>query len=78
MAVDRECYIITYRFKNVIRRIRKVEGLDIYYSSRKSRYVTAYVDKTDSKRIIEEVQKIRGVQTIEKTKLDQAEVNINL
>ncbi len=78
MVLNRECYIITYRFKNAIKRIRKVEGLDIYYSSKRSRYVTAYIDQADVNRVVDEVKKIRGVQTVEKTKLDQAEININL
>lgn len=78
MALKRECYIITYRFKNVFKRINKVKGLDIYYSSKRSRYITAYVDLVDAEKIIEEVKKIKGVQSVEKTKLDQAEININL
>lgn len=78
MDLNRECYVITYRYKNVIRRIKKVKGIDIYYSSPRARYVTAYFDNDKSKEIIEQLKKIRGVLNVEPTRLDQVKVNIKL
>lgn len=78
MDLNRECYIITYKYKNVFNKIKKVKGLDIYYSSKKSRYVTAYLDHDDKKRILEDLKKIKGVQLVEPTRLDQAEINIKI
>lgn len=78
MDLNRQCYIITYRYKNVFRRIKKIKGIDIYYSSPRSRYVTAYLDNDKADSIIEQLKKIRGVLTVEPTRLDQAKVNIKL
>lgn len=76
MEIIRECYIITYKYKNAFNKIKKVKGLDIYYSSKKSRYITAYFDAIDKEQILEELKKIKGVQKIEPTKLDQVKINI--
>lgn len=78
MVIERKCYVITYRFRNVIRRIRKVKDLDIYYFSRKSRYVVAYVDKENSEKVVRDLNKIKGVLKVEETLLDQPQVDIKL
>lgn len=56
----------------------KIEGIDVYYVSEKSKYVTVYIDKLEEKRIKAALTKIRGVRNFEESLLDKAMVNINL
>lgn len=78
MALNRLCYIIYFKHKNVLKKIMKIDGIDVYYTSEKSKYVTVYIDKSEEKRIKAALTKIRGVRSFEESLLDKAKVNINL
>lgn len=78
MQLNRECYIITYKFKKAYKNISKIKGLEIYYFSKKQKYITAYFDSVDKERILKELKEIKGIGNFEPSKLDQAEMNLNL
>lgn len=78
MKINRECYVINYRYRSVYRRVNKIKGLDIYYSSRRQRYIVAYFDTENKEQILEQLNKIRGITNIEPSRLDLKEMNLKL
>lgn len=78
MEINRECYIITYRYKKAYQKINKIKGLEIFYSSKTQKYITAYFDSVDKDRILNELKAIRGINNVEPSKLDLAGLKIKL
>jgi uncharacterized protein YlbG (UPF0298 family) len=78
MKLSRECYIITYKQNKAYKSISQIKGLEIYYSSKKQKYITAYFDTADKERILKELKEIKGITEFGPTRLDQAEMDINL
>ncbi|NLN50629.1 MAG: YlbG family protein [Acholeplasmataceae bacterium] len=78
MVIKRECYLIYYRQRRALKRIRKIKGLDIFYVSKRFNYLTVYLDKSEEKRIINELKQMRGIRSFEKSLLDQPEINLDL
>ena len=76
--LNRLCYIVHYSHNGAVRRIKKMENIDIYYISSKNKYITLYVDKENEKKFKIDLKKIRGVRFFEKSLLDQAEISIKL
>lgn len=78
MEIKRECYIITYKFKKAYKNISKIEGLEIFYSSKKQRYITAYFDTVDKERILKALKDVNGIGSFEPSLLDQTSMNVAL
>lgn len=78
MQLSRECYIITYKYKKAYKNISKIKGLEIFYSSKKQKYITAYFDTKDKEQILKELKEVHGILNYEPSKLDQAEMNLSL
>lgn len=76
MEINRECYIITYKFKKAYKKISNIKGLEVYYSSKKQKYITAYFDVKDKERILKDLKEIKGISNFEPSRLDQAALNI--
>ena len=76
--LNRECYLVYYRHNGALRRLKKVDNIQIYYISEKSKYVTIYFDKKDEKQVINTIRKIRGIRHLEPSLLDKPDIHIPL
>ncbi len=78
MDIKKECYLIYYRQKKDLKRIKQIVGLDIYYISQRAKYLTVYLDKKDERRIKNELRKLKGVRSFEPSLLNQPSFNASL
>lgn len=76
--LNRLCYLVHYRHDGAMRKIKRLENINIYYISTKNRYITLYVDKENEKQFRADLKKIKGIRFVEQSLLDQPEVSINL
>ena len=74
--LNRECYLVYYRHNGVLKRLKKVDLIQIYYISEKSKYTTIYFDKKDEKEVRQILSKMRGVRQFEPSLLDKPEISI--
>ncbi|MDD2259523.1 MAG: DUF2129 domain-containing protein [Acholeplasmataceae bacterium] len=76
MQLDRISYLVYFRHKSDIKKIKKIENIDIYYTSLKSKYLTVYLDKVNEKQVKQALSKTKGVKSFEPSLLDRPEINI--
>lgn len=76
MQLDRISYLVYFRHKSDIKKINKIENIDIYYTSLKSKYLTVYLDKVNEKQVKQALSKTKGVKYFEPSLLDRPEINI--
>ncbi len=78
MEIKRDCYLIYYKGNRTVREIKKIAGLDIYYNSKRLRYLTVYIDAKDEKRIIHSIRQVKGMLKVEKSLLNQPNISIKV
>lgn len=76
--LNRLCYIVHYRHDGAMKKVKKMENVDVYYISTKNRYITLYIDKENEKKFKVDLKKIKGIRFFEQSLLDQAEISIKL
>jgi len=76
VQLDRISYLVYFRHKSDIKKIKKIENIDIYYTSLKSKYLTIYLDKVNEKQVKQALSKTKGVKAFEPSLLDRPEINI--
>lgn len=78
MQLDRISYLVYFRHKSDIKKIKKIENIDIYYTSLQSKYLTIYLDKANEKQVKNALSKTKGVKSFEPSLLDRPQINIEL
>jgi uncharacterized protein YlbG (UPF0298 family) len=78
VLLNRLCYIVYFRHRGALRKIKRIKVVDVYYISNKNKYLTLYVDNDQEKAFIAELKKIKGVRSFEQSLLDTPEINIDL
>ncbi len=76
--LNRICYIVHYRHDGAMKKVKKLENVDVYYVSTKNRYMTLYVDKEQENKFKGELKKIKGIKFVEQSLLDQVPISIEL
>lgn len=78
MEVSRSCYIVYYRGKKTLRELKKIKEIDIYYDSKRLRFLTVYLDTSDKDKILQQLNRVRGVIKVEESLLDQLDGSLQL
>lgn len=78
MEIKRSCYLVYYRRNRTVNEIKRLKEVDIYYNSKRLRYLTIYFDTKDEKNILNKIRRIKGVLKVEKSQLDQLDGSLLL
>lgn len=78
MEIKRSCYLVYVKGKRTIREVRKIKGIDVFYYSNRSKYLTIYFDTEEEENILKALKDTKGVIKCEETLLDQPQTNINI
>lgn len=76
--LQRVCYLVYFRHNGALKNLKKIEEIEIYYVSERSKYATIYFDKKDEKKVLSALKKTKGIRQFEPSLLDQPEINIPL
>lgn len=77
MEISRMAYIVYFKGKNMIRRIKRLP-VNIAYNSKKLNYLVFYGDLDQEKYYYNQIKRVRGFIKLEKSNLYLEHLNFNI